>query len=124
MTTEPGSSDFTIERHGEVTVIVPSPALENMDPGLIEEVAEVLLEPIRNEAMPLVVIDLREVSYFGSAFLSLILRCWRQANARGGQVVLCGVSARVRELLHLTSLDIVWPIYPTRREAIEALSSD
>jgi hypothetical protein len=27
-------------------------------------------------------------------------------------------------LLHLTSLDFVWPIYADRREAVEALLSD
>ena len=40
------------------------------------------------------------------------------------QMVLAGVSDRARELLHLTSLDMVWPIYATRREAIEALEAD
>ena len=36
-------------------------------------------------------------------------------------MVLAGVSRRATELLHLTSLDMVWPIYADRREAIEAL---
>ncbi len=39
-------------------------------------------------------------------------------------MVLAGVSERARELLRITSLDTVWPIYANRREAMEALLSD
>jgi hypothetical protein len=45
-------------------------------------------------------------------------------QARGGTMALAGVSTRAKELLHLTSLDFVWPIYSDRREAVEALLSD
>ena len=41
-----------------------------------------------------------------------------------GQMALCCVSERARELLRMTSLDLVWPIYATRREAFEALLAD
>ena len=39
-------------------------------------------------------------------------------------MVLAGVSERARELLRITSLDMVWPIYTTRQEAMEALLAD
>jgi hypothetical protein len=39
-------------------------------------------------------------------------------------MVLAGASDVVRHQLHLTSMDTFWPIYATRDEAIEALSSD
>ena len=35
-------------------------------------------------------------------------------------MVLSGVDERSRELLRITSLDMVWPIYQSKREAIEA----
>lgn len=116
--------EFTIERHGEVTVIVTSPSLENFDPALVEQAGELMLEPLNRQAQPLLVVDLERVDYFGSAFLSLLLRCWRLTTSKNGQMVLSGVSPRARELLHLTSLDLVWPIYATRREAIAALHAD
>ena len=68
--------------------------------------------------MPLVVVDLERVDYFGSSFLSLLLRCWKPVLVKGGQMVLAGVSDRARELLRITSLDIVWPIYADRAEAM------
>ena len=115
---------FTIERHGEVTLIVASAALEHLDITLADQAAEVLLAPLREQPDPLVVVDLSAVDYFGSIFLALLIRCWKLASARGGMMVLAGVSRRARELLHLTSLDMVWPIYADRREAIDALLSD
>jgi anti-anti-sigma factor len=121
----PHSSDvFTIERHGELTVVAANPALESLEFGLEEHVAELIMGPLRNQDGPLVVFDLSEVDYFGSMFLALLLRCWKLALTQGGMMVLAGVSDRARELLRITSLDMVWPIYATRREAMEALLAD
>lgn len=121
----PRSNDaFTIERHGELVVITATPLLETLDEGLEEQAADVLLAPIRDQEGVLVVFDLSPVDYFGSMFLALLIRCWKLALARGGTMALAGVSDRAKELLRLTSLDIVWPIYATRREAMEALLAD
>jgi anti-anti-sigma factor len=121
----PHSPDaFTIERRGELTLISATPALENLEFGLEEQAADCIMEPLRHQEGPLVVFDLSEVNYFGSVFLAVLLRCWKLALAQGGMMVLSGVSDRARELLRITSLDIVWPIYTNRREAIEALLSD
>jgi anti-anti-sigma regulatory factor len=54
-------------------------------------------------------------------FLALLIRCWKLALSRGGTMVLSGVTDRAKELLRVTALDIVWPMYDTKREAIEAL---
>lgn len=116
--------EFTLEHHGDVTVIVAAPALESFDPGLVERAATLMLEPLSRLETPLLVVDLSRVDYFGSSFLSLLLRCWRLTTSKNGQMVLSGVSPRARELLHLTSLDLVWPIYATQREAVEALQAD
>jgi anti-anti-sigma factor len=121
----PHSSDaFTIERHGELTLVSANPSLETLEFGLEEQVADLIMGPLRNQDGPLVVFDLSEVDYFGSIFLALLLRCWKLALTQGGMMVLAGVSDRARELLRITSLDMVWPIYSTRREAMEALLAD
>jgi hypothetical protein len=36
--------------------------------------------------------------------------------------VLAGASEPARELLHLLDLETVWALYPTRKQATEALS--
>jgi hypothetical protein len=39
-------------------------------------------------------------------------------------MALSGVTPRIRELLRVTSLDIVWPLYETKQEAMEAFELD
>src|SRR5438045_930816 len=80
----PSSDVFTIERHGEITVIAANPALETIDSTLEEQVAEVLLGPLHGQDAPLLVFDLSAVNYFGSMFIAVLLRCWRRANSSGG----------------------------------------
>lgn len=115
---------FTIERHGEITVITANPALESLAFGLEKQAAELILKPIQSQENPLILFDLSQVDYFGSMFLALLIRCWKLALSRGGSMALSGVSSRTRELLRITSLDIVWPIYDTRQEAMEAFELD
>jgi anti-sigma B factor antagonist len=115
---------FTIERHGEITVIMANPALESLAFGLEKQAAELILKPIQSQENPLILFDLSQVDYFGSMFLALLIRCWKLALSRGGSMALSGVSSRTRELLRITSLDIVWPIYDTRQEAMEAFELD
>jgi anti-sigma B factor antagonist len=122
----PSSSDevFTIERHGDVTVITATQALERVEFGLEETAAELILTPLRRQENPSILFDLSKVDNFGSMFLALLIRCWKLALSQGGTMALAGVTSRTRELLRVTSLDMVWPIYESRREAIDALQLD
>jgi anti-anti-sigma regulatory factor len=67
---------------------------------------------------------LSQTDNFGSMFLALLIRCWKLAYSQGGAMVLSGVTERARELLRMTALDTVWPIYESKREAMEALLLD
>ena len=120
----PADEAFTIERRGDLTVITGTEELENVEYGLEEAVSKLILKPLESEVEPQVVFDLSQVKFFGSNFLALLIRCWKLVLARGGTMALSGLDARSRELLRVTSLDIVWPIYDSKREAIEALLQD
>ncbi len=115
---------FTIERRGDLTVISATEDLEHIEFGLEETVSELILKPLQREIEPQVVFDLSRVTFFGSVFLALLIRCWKLVLSRGGTMVLSGLDDRSRELLRITSLDMVWPIYQSKREAIEALQLD
>jgi anti-anti-sigma factor len=67
-------------------------------------------------------VDLEGVRYFGSAFITFLLRCHLLVKKRGSELVLAGVNPRIRELLRTTALDTLWALYESRQEAIEALS--
>jgi anti-sigma B factor antagonist len=124
MSTTETTDAFTIERRGELMIITANPMLEKVGEGLEDLSARVIIEPLREEVEPQVLFDLGQVSYFGSVFLAVMIRCWRIVLAKSGSMALCGVSTHARELLHITSLDQAWPIYDDRRAAIDAMLAD
>jgi anti-anti-sigma factor len=114
--------NFQIEWHNNCVVIIPAHEVESLRWDLIEQAAAIVMAPLKKTQTPMVVFDLSEVKFFGSVFLSLLLRCHKYAKTRGGELVMCGPSPLARELLAVTSLDTLWAIYDTRQEAIDALS--
>jgi anti-sigma B factor antagonist len=112
---------FKIEWHGSTVVVTPSAGVESLNWDLVERAADVIMEPLNDQAAPMVIVDLSHVKYFGSIFLALLLRCHKFVKRKGGELVLCGPSDLARELLRITALDTIWAIYGTRQEAMDAL---
>ena len=118
------SQSFLLERHGDIAVVTPSPELEKMPENLMDQAAKMVLAPLKADPPAGLIFDLSRVDYFGSVFLSFLLRCHKRVKEHGSEVVVAGASPRARDLLHLTALDTLWALYDTRAEAIEALSGD
>src|SRR5437868_10012538 len=112
---------FSVERHGDIAVITPASEVESMPENLIQQAAEIVLVPLRKDPPAGLVIDLSQVKFFGSVFISFLLKCHMLVKKHGSEVVLAGASDRIRELLHLTALDTLWALYNTRAEALQAL---
>jgi len=119
---ENAHEDFKLEWHANTVVITPANNVESMRWDLIEQAADIVMEPLRQQEVPMVVVDLSDVSYFGSVFLALLLRCHKFVKSRGGELVLCGASKMASELLRVTALDTLWAIYDSREDALEALA--
>jgi anti-anti-sigma factor len=119
------SESFEIHRHGDIVVLVPSPDVENMSDSTIEQAAVLVLTPLKEDPPAGLIIDLAGVNYFGSMFITFLVRCHLLMHKHGhpGELVLAGVSDRARELLRMTNLDTLWALYDTRSEALEALGS-
>lgn len=117
------SEDFKLEWHGNTVVITPAANVESMRWDLIEQAAEIVMDPLREVEVPMVVVDLSDISYFGSVFLALLLRCHKLVKSNGGELVLCGASTMATELLRVTALDTLWAIYNTQEQALDALGT-
>jgi anti-sigma B factor antagonist len=119
---EPAAEPFLgFRRHGEVAVVDVSPAIEALPSSAIETAAHVVLSPLKANPPSNVIVDLSRVQYFTSEFISFLLRCHVIVKKHHGELVLAGVSDRVRELLRQTALDTLWAIYADRNEALQAL---
>jgi anti-sigma B factor antagonist len=114
---------FRIERHGEVAVLIPSPKVEEMHEALIQQAAKLVISSLKEDPPTGIIIDLSGVNYFGSVFVSFLLRCHMFARKQGTEIVLAGASEPARELLHLLDLETVWAMYSSRQEAIEAIGA-
>jgi anti-sigma B factor antagonist len=120
--TQPQSGQyFQVERHGDIVVIVPSSEVEDMSEDAIRQAATMVLSPIRQDPPAGLIVDLEQVKFFGSNFISFLLRCHLLIKERGNELVLAGVQPRIRELLRTTNLDTLWALYDSRAEAIEAI---
>ncbi len=118
---DPGSEYFQILWRGGVMIIVPAPEVEQMATNVIDTAAQVVLAPLKARPATNVIVDLSRVRFFGSEFISFLLRCHVIVKMHDCEMVLAGVSDRVRELLRQTALDTLWAIYEDRAEAMEAL---
>ena len=124
MTTPKQSEDpIRVERHGTIAVLVPSSEAVALPEQSLERAGTAALAPL--EAMPpaAIVMDLSRVDYFGSLFISFLIRCHTLAKKSGGRMVVAGASERIRQLLHLAALDNLWRFHQDRAEAVQTLTS-
>ncbi|REJ70465.1 MAG: anti-sigma factor antagonist [Planctomycetota bacterium] len=71
---------------------------------------------------PRLVLDLSATEYFDSQFVEVMVRVWKRIGARGGQMVLAGLSANCSDVIRVLKLDTIWDVYPTPAEAVAALA--
>jgi len=69
------------------------------------------------------VVDLGEVPYIDSTGLAFLVELYKVLQGRGGQLVLAGANARVREVLTLTRIGELMPVFDDQKSAIAALQA-
>src|SRR5207244_11061750 len=74
---------FPTRRSSDLAVITPSPEVESMSETVIQQAAQMVIDTLKADPPAGIVIDLSEVSYFGSVFLSFLLRCHMRAKQQG-----------------------------------------
>jgi anti-sigma B factor antagonist len=68
----------------------------------------------------LIVLNWQDVNYIDSGGVGLVVRLLNRTRTARGDLKLCAVSARVREVLKITRLDKVFDVYETEADAIAA----
>ncbi len=81
---------FQVRRHGDIAVIIPSPQVEHLPETLLEPAAQLVLAPLREDPPGQILVDLSAVRYFGSAFITFLLRCHHLVVGQGSDLVLAG----------------------------------
>ncbi len=69
-----------------------------------------------------VIVDCAKVPYLDSTALNFLVGLYTSVVNRGGRLVLCGLNARMSEVLRITHLDQIIPVYADRQAALEVLT--
>ena len=114
---------FARESHGNTLVLNPVIHLGSLHEPEIAHETQDLLDLINNSnSIPTnLVIDLGCGEYLGTAMLGAIVKLWKRVSQRGGRLALCNVSDNVAQVLRVTKLHTIWPIYGTRDQALSAI---
>jgi anti-sigma B factor antagonist len=115
----PGGT-FEIEEVGATLVVVPLVDLRELDYQRIEAGAVEVLGRLNGTRIKNVILDFGTTDYYESRALGFFLKLWKRVSGRNGRMAFCNVSDHEKEILRVTNLDHLWPIYPSRSEALEA----
>jgi anti-sigma B factor antagonist len=112
-------SHFNIQQEGPHTVVeFITPSL--MDPMELEKIAQQLYGLVDDEDRRSIILDFEQVAYLSSQAISVLLALQKKlAPLPRSRLILCGVGARLMELLRITRLDRVLTIRPSQQEALK-----
>jgi anti-anti-sigma factor len=112
---------FEITLEGDTAVVVPLADLCELRYQEIESAGQRVLAFVSRPQVKNVVIDLGRTSYYGSTALGFFVRLGKAICDRGS-MVFCNASALEKEILGIAHFENIWPIYPSREEALQAVS--
>jgi anti-anti-sigma factor len=114
---------FARESHGNTLILNPVIHLGSLHEPEIAHETQDLLDLINksNGNPPNLIIDLARGEYLGTAMLGAFVKLWKRVSLRGGRLALCNVSETVEQVLRITKLHAIWPIYGNRDQALAAV---
>ena len=116
------NSAFTVQQVEKFTVIeFRQPSL--MDPIELEAIGQSLYRLVDAEDKRKIVLDFEKVTYLSSQAIGIVMTMHKKlASLPHSKLVLCGVGARLMEVIKITRLDRLLTIKPTQREAIKVFT--
>jgi anti-sigma B factor antagonist len=103
---------------GEVAVVKPK---ENLEASNSSAVKKFLIDSIEGESNRMVV-DLTELRFVDSSGLGALIAALKTAQAKGGDVRLCGLSSSVQTIFELTRLNRVFKMFGSVDEAVASFT--
>ena len=68
-----------------------------------------------------VIVDCREAAYLDSTGIAFVVQIYKSVKDSGGEFLLVNINSRVREVLELTTLDEIIPLFDDEQAALAAL---
>ena len=105
-----------------ISVISVAAEYGSTDRCAVEKLQQRILRGV-DECTVGVLIDMGETVYIGSKFLSALLNAYKRAQDRQRMFALCAVNGAPAEVLAVTRLASLWPVYGTTVDAIDVMTS-
>jgi anti-sigma B factor antagonist len=109
------------QEHG-VTIIELGPSYAGLESDALRECGEILLSRAADVEPARLILDMSETTFVGSGFIELLVRAWKRIKRRDGMMALCGLQPFCQEVLQVSRLDTIWPIYADRAEAMREMT--
>jgi len=71
-----------------------------------------------------IIVDLQHTDYLDSTALGMLVGTLKRVREKGGDLRLLAPSARIRRLLEITRLTLVFPINASEQEALDNLNKE
>jgi anti-anti-sigma regulatory factor len=115
------SKFIATERVGDSLIAVLSHGGSSLvGPEFVDD-RSALIEQIHRPDVRSVVFDFANAEYFGSLVLDTLCMAWKHARECGAGMALCNVSVFGQEILRKAKLNMLWPVFPSREQAIGSL---
>ncbi len=93
-----------------------------IDSGHSADLDAALTEGI-GQGMRFIAVDLTDTPYIASSGLRALLKAAKAVKPEGGQITVCGLNDVVHEILQVSGLLRIFPVYPTAEEAVIAMKN-
>lgn len=77
-----------------------------------------------NQSALTIILDLAELEYVSSAGLRCFMLAAKEAKAHEGRILVAALQPMVDEIFHISRFDLLIPVFPTLRAALESVSAD
>jgi len=120
MSTNP-TKYFATERAGDTLIALPSGGVRSLAGPEFAVDRAALVDKIRDPEVRSIVVDFAHVEYFGSLLLDTLCMAWKHARECGAGMALCNLSEVGQEILRKAKLNVLWPVFATREQAMQAM---
>lgn len=110
---------YRIEKKNDIVLMVL------LQDSFTYEDNEKLIKPfddLLKEGFLKIILDLSQMKYVSSLILASLLFVFKRVQEEGGDLILCNVKDRVKEIMAATNLDKVFDIVHTAEEAMKRFS--
>ncbi len=117
------SGPLSVVKEGNVTVVTFGSGQRHLSEIGLEAIQTQLIGVAETARPPRLVLDMAATEFFGSSFIEVLFKVWRELNTQSdAKFAISGLQDHCREVLEITNLYKLWPIFATRSEAIAATS--